>query len=92
MEQRRTDSSIRIAALLVSTSANFLTPFMSSAVNIALPAIGVEFSADAILLSWVPTSYLLAAAMFTVRRCSLPWRRPPFCSSHSVLSRESAAQ
>jgi EmrB/QacA subfamily drug resistance transporter len=66
MKQRRTDSSIRIAALLVSTLANFLTPFMSSAVNIALPAIGVEFSADAILLSWVPTSYLLAAAVFTV--------------------------
>ncbi len=66
MEQGRTDSSIRIAALFVSTLANFLTPFMSSAVNIALPAIGAEFSADAILLSWVPTSFLLAAAMFTV--------------------------
>jgi len=66
MEQGRTDSSIRIAALLVSTLANFLTPFMSSAVNIALPAIGEEFSADAILLSWVPTSFLLAAAIFTV--------------------------
>jgi EmrB/QacA subfamily drug resistance transporter len=66
MEQGRTDSSIRIAALLVSTLANFLTPFMSSAVNIALPAIGAEFSADAILLSWVPTSFLLAAAMFAV--------------------------
>jgi len=39
---------------------------MSSAVNIALPAIGAEFSADAILLSWVPTSFLLAAAIFTV--------------------------
>ena len=66
MKQGHTDSSIRIAALLVSTLANFLTPFMSSAVNIALPAIGAEFSADAILLSWVPTSFLLAAAMFAV--------------------------
>jgi EmrB/QacA subfamily drug resistance transporter len=66
MKQKPTDSSIRIAALLVATLANFLTPFMSSAVNIALPAIGADFSADAILLSWVPTSFLLAAAMFTV--------------------------
>ena len=61
-----TDASIRIPALLVATLANFLTPFMSSAVNIALPAIGAEFAADAILLSWIPTSFLLAAAMFAV--------------------------
>ena len=60
------DASIRIPALLVATLANFLTPFMSSAVNIALPAIGTEFAADAILLSWIPTSFLLAAAMFAV--------------------------
>ncbi len=66
MEPKRTDSSIRIAALLVATLANFLTPFMSSSVNIALPAIGAEFATNAILLSWVPTSFLLAAAMFAV--------------------------
>ncbi len=66
MGQERTDSSIRIAALLVATLANFLTPFMSSAVNIALPAIGTEFATSAILLSWIPTSFLLAAAMFAV--------------------------
>ncbi len=39
---------------------------MGSSINIALPAIGSEFAADAILLSWIPTSYLLAAAMFAV--------------------------
>jgi EmrB/QacA subfamily drug resistance transporter len=66
MEPKRTDSSIRIAALLVATLANFLTPFMSSAVNIALPSIGSEFASSAILLSWVPTAFLLAAAMFAV--------------------------
>jgi EmrB/QacA subfamily drug resistance transporter len=60
------DGSIRLPALLVATLANFLTPFMGSSVNIALPAIGKEFAADAILLSWIPTSYLLAAAMFAV--------------------------
>jgi len=45
---------------------SFLTPFMGSSVNIALPRIGREFSMDAVLLSWVPTAYLLAAAMFLV--------------------------
>lgn len=37
---------------------------MVSAVNIALPAIGREFALDAVLLSWVATSYLLSSAMF----------------------------
>ncbi|HDI78705.1 MAG TPA: MFS transporter [Desulfobacteraceae bacterium] len=53
-------------ALSVATLASFLTPFMGSSVNIALPLIGKEFSMDAVLLSWVATSYLLAAAMFLV--------------------------
>ncbi len=54
------------AALLVTTAGSFLTPFMASSVNIALPSIGREFSMDAVLLSWVSSSYLLAAAMFLV--------------------------
>lgn len=66
MGQDRTDGSMRIPALLVATLANFLTPFMGSSVNIALPAIGAEFAADAIVLSWIPTSFLLAAAMVAV--------------------------
>ncbi|MCZ3364979.1 MULTISPECIES: MFS transporter [Methanobacterium] len=56
----------RIPALLVATLASFFTPFMASAVNIALPAIGYEFAADAIILSWIPTAYLLASAVFAV--------------------------
>lgn len=54
------------AALIVATVASFVTPFMGSSLNIALPSIGREFSMDAILLSWVATSYLLAAAVFLV--------------------------
>ncbi len=54
------------AALIVATMASFLTPFMGSAINIALPSIGREFKMDAILLSWVATAYLLAAAVFLV--------------------------
>ena len=66
MRQDRIDSSVRTPALLVATLANFLTPFMGSSVNIALPAIGAEFAADAIMLSWIPTVFLLAAAMVAV--------------------------
>jgi len=39
---------------------------MMSALNIALPSIQKEFSADAVLLSWVATSYILATAIFLV--------------------------
>lgn len=54
------------AALVISTTAAFLTPFMGSSINIALPRIGTDFSMDAILLSWVAQSYLLSAAIFLV--------------------------
>lgn len=48
--------------LLVTSSAAFTTPFMSSAANIAMPMIGDEFVLDAVSLGWVATAYLLAAA------------------------------
>lgn len=56
----------KMSALLIATIASFLTPFMGSSVNIALPAIASEFAADAILLSWIPTAFLLTSAMFAV--------------------------
>ena len=52
--------------LFVVTLAAFLTPFDGSAVNVALPSIGKEFSMDAVSLGWVATAYLLASAMFLV--------------------------
>jgi EmrB/QacA subfamily drug resistance transporter len=52
--------------LLVATVASFLTPFMGSSITVALPPIGREFAANAIAMSWVPTAYLLAAAVFLV--------------------------
>ncbi len=52
--------------LFIAILAGFLTPFDGSAVNIALPAIGAEFSMDAISLSWISTAYLLASALFLV--------------------------
>jgi EmrB/QacA subfamily drug resistance transporter len=55
-----------MAALIAATLAAFLTPFMGSAANVALPSIGQEFSMNAVLLSWTQSSYLLAAAIFLV--------------------------
>jgi EmrB/QacA subfamily drug resistance transporter len=52
--------------LFIVTMAAFLTPFDVSAVNIALPSIGKEFSMDAVSLGWVATAYLLASAVFLV--------------------------
>ena len=60
------DSTSKTTVLWVATLASFLTPFMSSSINIALPSIGREFSMDAVLLSWVATSYLLSVAIFLV--------------------------
>ena len=52
--------------LLVATIASFLTPFMGSSVNVALPVIAKELAVNAILLSWITTSFLLTSAMFAV--------------------------
>jgi EmrB/QacA subfamily drug resistance transporter len=60
------DVELKRSALLIATLSAFLTPFTVSSINIALPAIGREFHMGAVLMSWVPTSYLLAAAMFLV--------------------------
>ena len=50
--------------LFIAALSPFLTTFMGSSINIALPSIGREFQMDAVLLSWVATSYLLTTAMF----------------------------
>jgi len=60
------DKSTQRATLIVASVASFITPFIGSSINIALPAIGKEFSANAIALSWVATSFLLASAIFLV--------------------------
>jgi len=56
----------RVATLLATTLASFLTPLMGSSINVALPSIGKELRMDAILLGWVATSYLLASSMTLV--------------------------
>ena len=54
----------RSATLLVVCTAHFLMPFMMSAVGVALPAIGHDFSASAMQLALVETTYVLSASIF----------------------------
>lgn len=65
-EDRTAAQKQRKAALLVTIIASFLTPYMAASISVALPTIGREFHMDALLLGWVATSFLLAAAMFLV--------------------------
>ena len=75
------DDGIKLVALVVASIASFFTPFMGTSVNLALPAIGANFGADAILLNWVVNGFLLAAAIFAVpfgRICDIYGRKKIF--------------
>ncbi len=48
--------------LLITTLTAFMTAFMGSSINVALPIIGIEFNSNAIMLSWLSTSYLVTTA------------------------------
>jgi EmrB/QacA subfamily drug resistance transporter len=58
------EAATKRAALLIAILSAFLTPFMGAALNIALPSIGQELAASAVLLGWISLIYLLAAAVF----------------------------
>lgn len=62
--------SLRRAALIIAILSSFMTPFMGSSINLALPAIAKEFKIDAVILTWIPTAYLLASAV-----CLVPFGR-----------------
>ncbi|MCU0471818.1 MAG: MFS transporter [Bacteroidales bacterium] len=58
------EKSLKQSVMIVSAFAAFLTPFLGSAVNLALPAIGKDLHANAISLSWIISSFILASAIF----------------------------
>jgi EmrB/QacA subfamily drug resistance transporter len=75
--------------LFIVTMAAFLSPFDASAVNIALPSIGKEFSMDAVSLGWVATAYLLASAVFLVpfgRFADINGRKKIFAAGICIFS------
>ena len=58
------DALQRKNTLIAATSAAFITPFMASSINLAIPTIGKQFGAGAFQLGWVVTGYLLTSAAF----------------------------
>jgi EmrB/QacA subfamily drug resistance transporter len=72
-----TDQTSKRAVLFVATASSLLTPLMVSSVNVAFPAIQKEFHIDAVLLTWLATSYILSAAVFLV----------PFGKAGDILGR-----
>jgi EmrB/QacA subfamily drug resistance transporter len=66
-----TPVSLESTLMLIATSlAVFLTSFMSAGLNVAIPFIGNEFHADAVLLSWVINAFILVTSV-----CVLPFGR-----------------
>ena len=61
MEESKAKIRITISIMMI---ASFITPFMGSAVNLAIPTIGKEFSGNQYWLNWVVLSYLLTSAVF----------------------------
>ncbi len=59
-------ASIKKSVLIIATIGSFITPFMGSSINVALPHIEKTFKIDAVLLSWISTAYLLAAGVSLV--------------------------
>ncbi|MBI5679779.1 MAG: MFS transporter [Methanobacterium sp.] len=53
---------LKNTVLITVMLGSFLIPFMGTSLNIALPSIGIEFALNAILLSWIPTAFILANA------------------------------
>lgn len=60
------ESKFRVFIIILTTIASFMTAFMGSAINIALPVIGKEFNLGAVLLSWLATAYLLTTAVLLI--------------------------
>jgi len=63
-ELNKEENVSKKTVLFVATFAAFLTPFLGSAVNLALPSIGKDMNASAIGLGWVISSFILSSAIF----------------------------
>jgi EmrB/QacA subfamily drug resistance transporter len=62
----QSNANYNIPTLVATSLALFLTSFMTSGMNVAIPFINHEFHADAFLLSWVVSSFLLVLSVFLV--------------------------
>jgi EmrB/QacA subfamily drug resistance transporter len=56
--------SLKRSVLIVTAFAAFLTPFLGSAINLALPSISKDFNTTALELGWIASSFILSSAIF----------------------------
>lgn len=61
MEKSSSQTRSTLAIVMITS---FITPFMSNAINLAIPSIGTEFGAGQSLLNWVVSGFLIATAAF----------------------------
>lgn len=76
-------------ALLVVCLSSFTAPLMLSAVNVAIPAIAAGLGADAIMLAWIPTAYLLTSAVLLLpfgRLADMVGRKRVFVAGMFVIA------
>lgn len=79
----------RRAVLAIISFCYFLTTMTLSSTHVALPAIGNDLGASALLLSWVPTAYLLTNIIFLLpfgRLADSQGRKKSFVIAVAVLS------
>ena len=84
-------SQTRITLVIVMITS-FITPFMSGAINLAIPTIGMEFRASQSMLNWVVSGFLLTTAAFMLPIGSLAdkFGRKRFFLSGMILLAASA--
>ncbi len=60
------DRELQRYTQIVAAGAAFISPFVGSSINLAIPSIGIHFSSTASMLSWIVSSFLLCSVSFSV--------------------------
>ena len=83
------DEALKRSVLFLTVLSSFVTPFLVSSINVALPAIQDDFHMNAVLLAWIATAYLLSCAVFLVpfgKMADIYGRRKVFICGISVVT------
>ncbi len=79
--------------LLVAAIASFSTPFMLSAINVALPHISRDLGMNALAMGWISLSFLIVSTVFLVpagRAADIYGRKRVFTAGFAVFTAASA--
>lgn len=87
MTENKTTRTGSLLFILCLASAQ--VPFLSSALNLALPYINEDLKLDAVMSGWIPTSYMLSTAIFQIpfaRMADMVGRRKVFIGGVVLLT------